>query len=493
MCPSSQEPDSSVVPEASGNQARPWDDTPSFLSEGIQPEAMASFFAAAAALYRQAPWEQRNRLGPLFRLSCQAQRLRGWIGSLSGDSGPNVAITCFRSRQAHDRFVHLVQQQQQNPFAKREPLPESLVLTYQNLAELPPPLQAEIQQQQWPLVSPQACPLPLQIGSDLTAYPLSPRELVELELMVRGLSALLEVSTDSLNPNRQRLEVSLGGERLAISISLLHPSLPATSPPATVPPETAPPETAPAEQGQLPLAIEVASLQVAPADSTVAAPPAADGTSAPSSGSPAATARTPATAPTAAPAGERNQEDAYGRVPAALQEKVHSLMATIDPFCRERLTPEYRQLIQAALGALARKRPSPLLGGRASSWCAGIVHAVGTMNFLFDRSQTPHCKAPEIYHYFNVSAQTGQAHSKKVRDLLGMRQFHWTWILPSLWDELGPLWFLECNGFIQDARRLPLQVQIDAWQRGLIPYVPAIGREACLGTTPGSKGSGRGA
>ncbi len=165
------------------------------------------------------------------------------------------------------------------------------------------------------------------------------------------------------------------------------------------------------------------------------------------------------------------------RVPAALQTKVDALMQSIDGFCERHLNAEYRQLLLAAVCALARKRPSPLLAGREPSWCAGIVHAIGMANFLFDKTQTPHCKAPEIYAAFGVSAQTGQAHSKKVRDLLKIGAFDPKWTLPSKLDDSPLAWMLEVDGFIVDIRTMPLDIQIQACAQGLIPYVPAMRRD----------------
>lgn len=162
------------------------------------------------------------------------------------------------------------------------------------------------------------------------------------------------------------------------------------------------------------------------------------------------------------------------RVPAAMQAKVDSLMQGIDGFCDTHLNGEYRQLIHAAVCALARKRPSPLLGGREPSWCAGLVHAIGTANFLFDKSQTPHCKAPVIYTHFGISAQTGQAHSKKVRELLRIGIFDPKWTLPSKLDNTPMAWMVEVDGFIRDIRTLPIEVQVEACALGLIPYVPAL-------------------
>jgi hypothetical protein len=173
------------------------------------------------------------------------------------------------------------------------------------------------------------------------------------------------------------------------------------------------------------------------------------------------------------------------QVPAAMQAKVDAMMRSIDGFCDRHLNAEYRQLILAAVCALSRKRPSPLLGGREPSWCAGIVHAVGMANFLFDRTQTPHCKAPEIYAAFGVSAQTGQAHSKKVRDLLRISAFDPKWTLPSRLDNSPMAWMLQVDGFIVDIRTMQLDIQVQACAKGLIPYVPAL-RDAA-----GSEGARR--
>jgi len=162
------------------------------------------------------------------------------------------------------------------------------------------------------------------------------------------------------------------------------------------------------------------------------------------------------------------------KVPAALQPKVASLLAAIDGFCSSHLNEEYRQLIHAAVAALARKRPSPLLGGREPSWCAGVVHAIGCANFLFDKTQTPHCTAPQIYAHFGVSAGTGQSHSRKVRDLLRIAPFSSRWTLPSMLDDAPLVWMVELDGFIVDARSLPLEIQMQACAKGLIPYVPAL-------------------
>ena len=80
------------------------------------------------------------------------------------------------------------------------------------------------------------------------------------------------------------------------------------------------------------------------------------------------------------------------RIPKAIAEKFAAITTVTDVFCATHLNEEYRQIIQQVVGALARKRPSPLLRGKDNVWAAAAVHAVGRVNFLDDASQTPHCK-----------------------------------------------------------------------------------------------------
>ncbi len=160
------------------------------------------------------------------------------------------------------------------------------------------------------------------------------------------------------------------------------------------------------------------------------------------------------------------------RVPAQMQSIFDSISKATDDFCAQNLNDEYKELIHLAIAALCRKRPSPLLKGKESSWAAGVVHAVGMVNFLFDPSQTPHYKSANIYSYFGVGASTGQGKSKEIRDLLNMHQFSSDWMLPSRIEESPLVWMLTVNGMIVDIRNMPLEVQEIAYQKGLIPYIP---------------------
>ncbi len=168
------------------------------------------------------------------------------------------------------------------------------------------------------------------------------------------------------------------------------------------------------------------------------------------------------------------------RVPKTMQAKYDEVVALTDAFCAKHLNDEYAEVIRYAVAAMSRKKPSPLEKGKAESWACGFAHAVGFVNFLFDRSQSPSMSASDLYKAFGVGESTGQGKSKAVRDLLGMGQMDPDWCLPSKLYDNPKVWVLSVNGLLVDVRYMPREVQVQAFEEGLIPYVPADKSRLCL-------------
>jgi Domain of unknown function (DUF6398) len=149
------------------------------------------------------------------------------------------------------------------------------------------------------------------------------------------------------------------------------------------------------------------------------------------------------------------------------------IVGLTDAFCREHLDDEYGALCRKLAGVLARKRPSPLTRGKPESWASGIVRVVGWVNFLGDPSQPHHMRMTDIDEGFGVSEATGSAKSKAIRDLLKIRGFEPEWTLPGRMDDNPLIWMLEVNGLLTDIRSCPREAQVVAFEKGLIPYIPA--------------------
>src|SRR3954468_3035688 len=149
-----------------------------------------------------------------------------------------------------------------------------------------------------------------------------------------------------------------------------------------------------------------------------------------------------------------------------------AIVTLTDAFCREHLDGEYEALCRKLSGALSRKRPCPLLGGKPTTWACGIVRTIGWVNFLDDRSQKPHMKLTAIDKAFGVGESTGQGKSMLIRKMLKIRPMDPAWSLRSRMDQNPMAWMIQVNGFLVDARFLKREIQEEALRKGLIPYIP---------------------
>lgn len=162
--------------------------------------------------------------------------------------------------------------------------------------------------------------------------------------------------------------------------------------------------------------------------------------------------------------------------PPSREEKDESLgvvIGLIDQFCQEHLNEEYAVLCRKLAEKLGRKRPTPLLHGSPNAWASGIVRAVGGVNFLHDKSQTPYMRSTDIDHYLGTSPSSGSAKLAAIRKMFKMHQLDPNWTSPSRLDDNPMVWMLQVNGFMVDVRHAPREVQEIAFNKGLIPYIPA--------------------
>ena len=144
------------------------------------------------------------------------------------------------------------------------------------------------------------------------------------------------------------------------------------------------------------------------------------------------------------------------------------LLALTGDFCKQYLDDDYKQLCEKLILKMSRKRQPPFLSGRANTWAASIIYALGQINFLFDRSFEPYVSADDIANYFGVSKSTVGQKAKQIRDMFKM----------SYWDKefatqqmkaSNPLkGMVMVNGMILPASFLPEETQEELRRRGII-------------------------
>lgn len=157
-----------------------------------------------------------------------------------------------------------------------------------------------------------------------------------------------------------------------------------------------------------------------------------------------------------------------------MEAKYQAIAPLITHFSQHYLSEEYEKLSLKLLEALCRKRPSPVERGKETVWAACIIHAIGSVNFLFDRTQIPHVLVTDISDYFGVASSTTSSKSADIRKMIKhLNQFDWHWKLPSHLLDFSPIWMVEIDGFVRDIRMMPRHVQELAFNKKIIPFIPA--------------------
>ena len=160
-------------------------------------------------------------------------------------------------------------------------------------------------------------------------------------------------------------------------------------------------------------------------------------------------------------------------VPKSMQATFEAITTLTDAFCREHLDEDYRVLAQRMTAALCRKRPSPLASGQPRTWACGIVYVLGQINFLTDPSTQPFMSTADLCSRFGVGQSTASAKARVIAQVLDTGRLNPEWLLPSLLDQNPLVWMAEVNGLLVDLRDMPREVQQIAFEKGMIPYIPA--------------------
>lgn len=107
-----------------------------------------------------------------------------------------------------------------------------------------------------------------------------------------------------------------------------------------------------------------------------------------------------------------------------IKQRHDEILQLIKGFCDKKLDNEYYELSEKLLNKLSRKREVPFIRGKSEVWAAAIIHVIGTVNFLFDKSFKPYSTVEEINNYFGTNQSTTGGKSKQIRDLLKIGLFN---------------------------------------------------------------------
>lgn len=144
---------------------------------------------------------------------------------------------------------------------------------------------------------------------------------------------------------------------------------------------------------------------------------------------------------------------------AIVEEKAQKLLEMTGGFCKEYLDDDYRQLCEKLIRKMSRKRFVPFLSGRLEIWAAATVYALGSINFLFDKSFKPYATADDICTYFGTTKSTTSQKAKLIRDMFNMEYYDKEFSTTHMKDNNPFSNLVMINGLIVDKRSLPPEIE----------------------------------
>lgn len=103
-----------------------------------------------------------------------------------------------------------------------------------------------------------------------------------------------------------------------------------------------------------------------------------------------------------------------------IKNKEKKLLELTGSFCAQKLDDDYYQLCEKLILKLGRKRDVPFKSGKIEIWAAAIIHAIGSINFLFDKSFEPYVTAEQICEYFGTKKTTVSNKARQIKDMFKM-------------------------------------------------------------------------
>jgi len=105
------------------------------------------------------------------------------------------------------------------------------------------------------------------------------------------------------------------------------------------------------------------------------------------------------------------------------QEKEQKLIEMVSAFCDEKLNKEYKNLCIVLIKKMGRKRTVPFVTGKLEIWASAVINAIGSINFLFDKSFKPYISASDIYEYFGTKNSTVSTKARLIKDMFNMSYY----------------------------------------------------------------------
>lgn len=159
----------------------------SYLSRDVTSDAVASFFRAAAQLYRAGIWKLVPDDESLFSVTIEKLELLDAVMLVTGRNGQAPGLVLFSSPNDFEMYIQAVDSLDQGHELE---MPSRFVFTFERGAELEPDLRREISRYEWEVAAANAYPWLAAIDEELVARPPTVCEITMAEAIALALTKI---------------------------------------------------------------------------------------------------------------------------------------------------------------------------------------------------------------------------------------------------------------------------------------------------------------
>jgi hypothetical protein len=142
-----------------------------------------------------------------------------------------------------------------------------------------------------------------------------------------------------------------------------------------------------------------------------------------------------------------------------IKQREQNLLEMAGTFCAQKLDDDYLLLCEKLIKKLGRKKDVPFQRGKIEIWAAAVVYAIGSINFLFDKSFEPYMTPEQISEYFGTKNSTVSNKAREIKDMFGMWHFSPEFSTQNMTDTNPFNQMVMIDGFIAPITTLPDDLQ----------------------------------
>jgi hypothetical protein len=143
----------------------------------------------------------------------------------------------------------------------------------------------------------------------------------------------------------------------------------------------------------------------------------------------------------------------------SIKEREYRLNLLTSAFCDEYLDQDHKELMEKIILKLRENHSDFFMRGKSTNLAAAIIHAIGSINFLFDNAFEPYVSVKELNNYYGTNRSTVSNKSAKIRNLLKLDLLNHEFSAPQMKDNHPLDNLLKVDGFFISLDSFPVDFQ----------------------------------